>query len=164
MTTGHALFSEDRAYRYLLRRKVGLAGGTCLFIMLNPSTADETQDDPTVRRCQGFAQEWGYGTLVVCNLFGLRATDPSMLKVHHDPIGIHWNDYYIDEQARGAHLVVVAWGNHGQLRGRSPKVTERLEAYGIPLYCLGITGASEPRHPLYVSGSQPAVPLRRCLP
>ena len=82
-----AAFSPDRRYRYTLRRQWDDALPYCLFVMLNPSTADATQDDPTIRRCIGFTKAWGFGGLLVGNLFALRSTDPAALYHADDPVG-----------------------------------------------------------------------------
>jgi len=119
------------------------------FLGLNPSTADETQDDPTVRRCLGYAKQWGYGRMVMLNIFAFRATDPRVMKAAPDPVGPE-NDRYLLEASRRAHLVVAAWGNHGAFRGRSKRVVEMLRQAGVELRCLKLTGQGEPGHPLYL--------------
>lgn len=144
-----AIFSPDRTYRYLLVRDLTFGVGTALFIMLNPSTADETQDDPTVRRCAGFAEMWGYRYLEVCNLFALRATNPKVLAEHVDPVGMD-NDIHIAGAVSRAYLTVLAWGNHGTLFNRGEQVAKSLF---VQSWCLGITKAGEPRHPLYVAAT-----------
>jgi len=147
--SGPAIFSPDHVYRYLLRRRVyPYAKRTCVFIMLNPSTANEWHEDPTVRRCKGFALQWGYGILEVVNLFALRATDPIQLYQVEDPI-CPKNDQHILEGAQRADLVVAAWGNRGGLLERSLAVMEMLK--GFDVYCLGLTASAEPKHPLYVA-------------
>lgn len=145
-----AIFSLGRRYRYLLRRRVGFGETVCLFIMLNPSTADETQEDPTVRRCMDFAQRWGFGILEVVNLFGLRSTDPAMLRtVNVEPVGPD-NDYWILSRAMQAARIVCAWGNHGSFDGRSAHVVAMMVAAGVELMHFGLTKCREPRHPLYL--------------
>ena len=111
-----AVFSPDGLYRYALDRWWGSAFGFCLFIMLNPSAADAKVDDPTVRRCIGFAREWGFNRLRVINLFSWCATDPAELRSATDPIGTH-NDAIIEAEARrvdrlGHATAVCAWGAH----------------------------------------------------
>lgn len=118
-----------------------------LFIMLNPSTADETKNDPTVRRCIGYARAWDYAFLTVCNIFALRSTDPKALYRHDDPVGPD-NDMWIWQEADTADLVVCAWGTHGKLNGRDKQVTALLD--GKTLHTLGVTKDGHPKHPLYV--------------
>ena len=119
------------------------------FIMLNPSTADASADDPTIRRCIGFARRWDCGGIVVANLFAFRATDPDALASAADPIGPH-NDAFIVEAARRGEVVVCAWGAHAEARGRDRAVANVLA--GRDLRCLGTTKDGHPRHPLYVRG------------
>lgn len=168
MTLEPVVFSPCGQYRYVLRRRVGLSEGICLFIMLNPSTADATQDDPTIRRCIGFAQLWGYGILEVCNLFAWRSTNPQSLykppgsillgTEEFDPIGFE-NDHFIAVAALNAHKVIAAWGNHGALHQRGTRVLELTAFAKYRRYHLGITKAGEPRHPLYVAKSLIPAPL-----
>lgn len=155
-----AIFSPCRKYRYALTRVFATLASpqrACLFVMLNPSTADENTDDPTIRRCVGFAESWGYSRLDVVNLFALRATDPAALLVAIDPVGFD-NDRYIEFYARGADLIVCAWGAHGVLNGRSLAVTKILHDAGFALKCLGLTASGQPKHPLYIpANKQPEV-------
>lgn len=120
--------------------------------MLNPSTADATQDDPTIRRCVGFAEARSFTHLAVVNLFALRSTDPEMLAVDHDPVGPE-NDKWIQEEIAKARLVVVAWGAHQFARERAAHVLKMIPADLGPV-CLGKTKAGYPRHPLYVPKAQ----------
>ena len=122
-----------------------------MFLALNPSTADETQDDPTVRRMIRFSKSWGFGRLVVCNIFAFRATDPNVMKAQADPIGPD-NDAWIVRCARDAGVVVAAWGLHGTHVQRDANVTKTLRDAGVRLTCLGRTNDGHPRHPLYVAG------------
>lgn len=144
-----ATFSPCKLYRYTLWRQWD-EGPTLMFLMLNPSTADEIDNDPTVERCQRRAVAMGYGRLVVCNIFAFRATDPQDMKAAADPVGPD-NDQAILDQARQAAMVICAWGNHGGHLERSDTVAAMLKQAGIQLHCLEITGAGEPKHPLYVS-------------
>lgn len=156
---GLAAFSAGAAdYRYALGRRLGLLGsGRLLAICLNPSTADETTDDPTVRRLMGIGRREGFAELVVANLFALRSTDPTALRNHPDPVGHPLNDVWIAKLADDADKIVVAWGNHGALRSRDVAVRKLLEDH--ELWCLGATTKEwQPRHPLYLRG---AVPLER---
>lgn len=146
----HAEISPDGLYRYTLHRGIIPAAldaaGEVLFVMLNPSTADDRLDDPTVRRCIGYAREWGYGDLAVCNLFAYRATDPKQLYTCPDPVGPD-NDRHIIEQAARAQLVVAAWGAHGGHLDRDVAVLDLIDK---PVHCLAVTKAGKPGHPLYL--------------
>lgn len=146
-----AVIDSTGRYRYLLSRVWEESAGTVAFVMLNPSTADATTDDPTVRRCIGFARSWGFGGLLVANLFALRSTDPSELLRVPDPVGPANDDYLLGLRARVS-LMVAAWGARGTLLGRSAEVRRLLEATG-PIHQLGLTKADEPRHPLYLPGA-----------
>ncbi len=148
-----ALISDDGTYRFKLWRSLseGHAGMCVNFIMLNPSTADHEKDDPTIRRCIGYARSWGFGKLIITNLFALRSTDPGALKVHEDPIGED-NDDQIMQAADMSHRIIFAWGNHGSLFGRGDAVRKLLDQGGVMEefnYCLGMNQTGEPVHPLY---------------
>lgn len=144
-----AVFSADRVYRYVLRRTVGLNPGRCLFIMLNPSTADESLNDPTVTRCINFARSWGYGILEVANIFALRSTDPRVLYTAPSPVG-KLNDLWIMTLALQADRVVAGWGNHGAFQGRGAQVLAYLRDAGVKVKALAHTQHGEPGHPLYI--------------
>ena len=127
------------------------------FVMLNPSTADAVKEDPTIRRCVGFARSWGYGSLSVVNLFAFRATDPSDLLSAVDAVGPE-NDRHIVKECSQANLTVLAWGNPPRsLTARASEVLAVLLESGIPAVCLGLTKQGMPRHPLYLA--QATVPL-----
>jgi hypothetical protein len=144
------------AYRYGLLRGWAEGRGIALWIMLNPSTADDKVDDPTIRRCIGFSRAWGCAGLVVVNLFALRSTDPKALSAARDPCGPD-NDAWIRWWASVCpRFVVAAWGSLGGLRGRDEEVLALFE--GVEVSCLGVTKAGNPRHPLYVKGSTPLRP------
>lgn len=144
----------DGIYRYRLWREVDPAGkGTVTFIMLNPSTADASADDPTIRKCLGFANMWGFATLEVCNLFALRATDPDALKPHSDPVGPR-NDEFLQQAATNSGLIIAAWGTKGALRGREKAVAGLFKE----LHCLRTTKAGHPEHPLYLPYSLKPAP------
>ncbi len=143
-----ATFSPCRTWRYRLERRWG-QGNTCAFIMLNPSTADEAQDDPTIRRCIGYAKRWGFGGLLIGNIFALRSTDPRGLYDARDPIGPE-NDYWLDQIARDADRIVCGWGTHGGFLHRGPAVLARLHRHR-PM-ALKITAEGHPGHPLYLKG------------
>ncbi len=151
-----AKFSACRRWRYLLWRRWDETKPAANFLMLNPSTADEHQLDPSCTRARGYAERWGYGALVATNLFGWRATDPREMKAAREPVG-RGNDAAILRAARASALVVCAWGNHGAHRGRSGMVIELLALNRIDLHFLRMNSAGEPAHPLYLPGSlQPA--------
>jgi len=143
-----ATFSHCEKYRYSLWRFWD-KNPYALFLMLNPSTADEENNDPTVERCQRYAAQWGYGGLVVCNIFAYRATKPKDMKSQDDPVGPD-NDDYITKQAADAGIVVCAWGNHGSHENRSKNIVATLRESNIELHCLKITKQGEPGHPLYL--------------
>jgi len=123
----------------------------CNFIGLNPSTATETLDDPTIRRCMGFARRDGAGSLIMTNLFAFRATNPKEMLAEEEPIGDD-NDEHILRCAKEAFLVILACGNHGAHRGRLARVAVMLRSNGVELLCLGTTESGMPLHPLYLKG------------
>ncbi|RKH99004.1 DUF1643 domain-containing protein [Corallococcus sp. AB030] len=146
-----ATLSECGLYRYRLwRRWSAMDDRRVLFVMLNPSVADGQQGDPTLRRCVAFAQAWGYGALTLCNLFAFRATDPADLMPAKDAVG-PLNDAALESAAREASLIVGAWGAHRLVPQRAPAVLALLCRYH-PVHALALTGAGEPRHPLYLAG------------
>ncbi|MEM1344033.1 MAG: DUF1643 domain-containing protein [Pseudomonadota bacterium] len=150
-----ATFSDCGLYRYSLSRQWDRLLPTAVFILLNPSTADARQDDPTVRRCRGFATRDGCGGLVMVNLFAYRATSPAEMMAADDPIGPD-NDRYIADAIDDADgPVVCAWGNHGVFRSRDHQVATLSSCIDAPLFCLGLTKAGSPRHPLYLSADTP---------
>lgn len=164
-----AWFSECGIYRYALLRCIdlgmdGLDGKqdrTVNFIMLNPSTADDRIDDPTIRRCIGFARRWGYGELMVTNLFAFRATDPDNLKRWaSDPVGPE-NDEYIRKIAEAADLVIAAWGSHGEYRRRDEEVRRIVRSVGKQEHCLALTMTGQPKHPLYLPKTAEPTPYQR---
>ena len=155
-----ARFSDDRRYRYLLTRRVGTGKKRVMFLMLNPSTADEVRNDPTIARCIGFASSWDCGWLYVTNLSPLRATDPAdVLRVGPEPDDV-WdtNVENILETAMCCDFTVAAWGNHGAAEGRADRVLAQLGANGKKVLCLGVTQQGYPRHPLYVPADTRPVP------
>jgi hypothetical protein len=149
MTPAGATFSRCRRWRYLLWRCWDPAKPVANFLMLNPSTADEFKLDPSCTRARNYAERWGYGALVVTNIFGWRSTDPNGMKAVKDPVG-RGNDRAIVAAAKGAALVVCAWGNHGEHLGRGAKVREMLSLQGVKLYSLKTNEAGHPAHPLYL--------------
>ena len=138
-------------YRYSLRRVWSPDVMRALFIMLNPSTADAEVDDPTVRRCIGFARRWGLGGIEVRNLFAYRSAEPSALFDVHDPVGPGNTSFPTD----GVRLIVAAWGaagSHPVVRARARDVLRMLSGRDCGVFCLGLTRAGHPKHPLYVRG------------
>lgn len=163
-----ANFSPCRTWRYTLHRSWAdkplfgpISPGIVMFIGLNPSTADEYNDDPTVRRCIGYARAWGYNRMIMTNIFAFRATYPSDMKAAADPVGPE-NDKWLLACAKEAALVVAAWGNDGAFRGRSRQVLEMMAREGVQLMCLQMTQAGEPGHPLFLPGKLQPMPLTIC--
>ena len=144
-----AHFSSCRRWRYLLWRRWDARRPAANFLMLNPSTADERKLDPSCTRARVYAERWGFGALIVTNLFGWRATDPEEMKAVKDPVG-KGNDDAILRAAREAKIVVCAWGNHGLYRERSGNVVGFLRSEKIPLTYLRLNSSGEPAHPLYL--------------
>jgi hypothetical protein len=148
-----ASMSRCQSYRYSLVRE-WTRSRKLVIIGLNPSTADHQIDDPTVRRCIRFAESWGFGKLVLVNLFAYRATDPTHLTSVDDPIGPR-NDQSIRRAVGSADLVLVAWGNKGSLLNRHWEILSWLPRP----YCLGTTKQGFPRHPLYLRRDVIPVPF-----
>ena len=155
-----AIISPCRQYRYSLSRMWGtVRTRRCLFIMLNPSTADAFTADPTIRRCLAFCTAWGYDNLEVVNLFAYRATDPKTLIHTPDPVGPD-NDLYLKHAITDSTKVICAWGANEAIRVlgyRDQDVLTLVKQYRDP-YCLGITKGGYPRHPLYVKGDVQPIP------
>jgi hypothetical protein len=145
-----AVYSPCMAFRYDLERVWNASGPRILFVGLNPSTATELENDPTVERCERRARAMGFGAFRMGNIFALRATDPKVMRAHPAPEGAG-NDDALGASARWADVIVAAWGAHGTHRGRSRTARAILEASGRPLMHLGLTAGGEPRHPLYLS-------------
>lgn len=143
-------------YRYTLWRKWA-QGGTAMFVGLNPSTADATLDDPTIRRCIGFARAWGYGSLCMLNLFAYRATQPADMLAQTDPVGPENDDWLLRMTAQ-ADVVVAAWGTHGAFKNRDEHVRSLL---GGNLSYLKLTSGGHPGHPLYLPASLCPTPWAR---
>jgi hypothetical protein len=141
-----ALFSRDRRFRYRLGRRWGDGAAVCL-VLLNPSTADETREDPIVRRCIGFAQSLGYGALEVVNLYAYVATDPAELRRAGYPVG-RSNDRHIEAAVRECEQVVLAWGVHAARLERPGQVLALLRQIGVEPHCLRLTAGGHPEHPL----------------
>ncbi|MCB7129853.1 MAG: DUF1643 domain-containing protein [Candidatus Brocadiales bacterium] len=149
----HAVFSKGRLYRYTLRRRLYKGNKTFLVIGLNPSTADGKEDDPTVRRCAGFAERLDYDILLMVNLFALRSTDPRKLRQAEFPVGPR-NDAWILRVTRKAHKIVLAWGAGADWAPeRSNQLLSLLAHHD--LYCFGTTKSGAPKHPLYLRSDTP---------
>ena len=146
-----AQLSDDGAYRYSLTRRWG-PGRHVTFVMLNPSTADALIDDPTIRRCIGFARAWGFGALRVVNLYALRSTDPKGLWNHPHPVGGAENDDAILEALRNGGMVVAAWGANARAQ-RVAAFRELADQVGVRVWALKVTKAGAPGHPLYLPAS-----------
>lgn len=145
--TGFECSSETRAHEFVQ------------FIGLNPSTADETKDDPTIRRCIGYAKDWGFGAMCMTNLFAFRATDPEVMKAQKFPIDEYSSDEskfirsnfdYIGQVAFKAGLVVAAWGTHGSHLNHGKQMIAYFKGLGIKLHHLGLNSDGSPKHPLYL--------------
>ena len=150
--TRSAVFSPCRKYRYHLAQIWDETKLPLLWLMLNPSTADETQNDPTVERCERRARMWGYGGSEVYNIFAYRATDPKTMRAQADPIGPE-NDKWIRHFARRSqtHIGVAGWGAHGEHMARGKSVTDILKQEGGRAHALKINKNGHPAHPLYIA-------------
>jgi hypothetical protein len=145
---GAATFDASGLYRYRLRRWWA-PGPRVAFVMLNPNNADARTDDPTIRRCVGFARRWAFGSVDVVNLFGYRTADPRELLRVEDPVGPE-NDRHLRHAVRRADLVVCAWGATSVAALRAGELDGLFD--GRDLRCLGRTLSGAPRHPLYLRG------------
>ena len=152
-----AVYSDCETYRYMLTRTWDAGGKRALFVMLNPSTATEVQNDPTVERCERRARALGFGAFRVTNIFAYRATDPRDMRAAADPVGPE-NDHAIQSSAtswiRDGDKIVCAWGAHGDHLGRGAMVADLLFSTQRPLFHLGMTKAGHPKHPLYIGYDQ----------
>lgn len=155
-----AQFSDCEKYRYLLWRVWDEAKPSAVFLMLNPSTADEIDNDPTVERCQRRVHALGYGTLRVVNIFAYRSTDPAPLYDQEDPVGPH-NDASILQAAKDAGIVICGWGANGSLMNRGHTVLKLLQDHGITPHYLELNMDGSPRHPLYTAYSVQPKPFPR---
>lgn len=150
-----ALFSECRRYRYALWRVWDFDLPQAAFIGLNPSTADESQDDPTLRRCIGYARRWGFGGLVMLNLFAYRTPHPAQLRCVQDPIGAQ-NDAALARWLPLVRLTIVCWGDQGRWLGRDQAV---LRCIAQP-FCLRLTRQGNPAHPLFLPADLRPIPFQ----
>ncbi|PSN19900.1 hypothetical protein C7271_04935 [filamentous cyanobacterium CCP5] len=147
--TGRAHFDPTGVYRYSLERLWEKSGQRLAIVMLNPSQADQHRNDPTLRRCVGLSQNWGFTQLEVVNLFAYRTPHPCQLKQAQDPIGGE-NDRWLLTAAERADQILLAWGNAGGWLDRDHAVLALLKAYRSKFCCLGQNRTGSPRHPLYV--------------
>jgi hypothetical protein len=151
-----AIYSDCERYRYALTRTWDDAGKRALFVMLNPSTATEVQNDPTVERCERRSRALGFGAFRVTNIFAWRDTDPRNMRAAEDPVGPK-NDATIKDGADWADTVIAAWGTHGTHRSRGTVVESLLRKTPHPLFSLGLTKHGHPKHPLYIAYTQQPV-------
>lgn len=159
-----AEYSACAGHRYTLVRHFYVGEAVLNFILLNPSTATEKFNDPTIARCETYALRHGYRTLVITNIFSWRDTSPKGMmekaKAGTAVAGDPENIAYIVKHAENADTVICGWGNHGQFQNRSTYVESELDARRIILSCLAHNKSGEPKHPLYIAGNQAFRPLR----
>ncbi|MBI6630115.1 DUF1643 domain-containing protein [Pontibaca salina] len=148
-----AIYSDCERYRYSLTRVWDARGKRAHFVMLNPSTATEMQNDPTVERCERRARTLGFGAFRVTNIFAWRDTDPRAMRAAADPVGPA-NDAAILDGLDWAEQTIAAWGTHGAHLDRGPQIADLLHQSGKPIYHLGLSKAGHPKHPLYLPYSQ----------
>lgn len=146
-----AVLSENKEYRYRLWRIWDESKPKVMFIMLNPSTADEMIDDPAIKRCISFAKSWGYGGLYVGNLFAYRSKNPEMLLYVNGLNRDLLNDYHIRIMSEKCESIVCAWGNSPILK--KLKFKPALSYIEKPLYCIELSKNNTPKHPLYLKGN-----------
>ena len=151
-----AIYSKDRKYRYALTRVWDIHKPMVLFIMLNPSKANAIQNDPTITRVIGFSKRWGFGKVVVCNLFAYCATQPTDLFKQKKPIG-KFNDYWIGKFSKEAHQVILAYGNHGNFQERHLEILKRIDQP----FCIKISLKEMPMHPLYLKYTTTPLPFKK---
>jgi hypothetical protein len=156
---GGAVISDCGLYRYRLDRRWA-DGPTCGFIMLNPSTADASLDDPTIGRCIGFAKREGCGGLVVVNLYALRATDPALIHRHPFPVGPEWRAHFDAAISEIDGPLIAGWGAHKGIHAQEDTVRDILSGAKRELLCLVKNKDGSPRHPLYVKGDKSLVSWR----
>ncbi len=151
-----ALFSTCRQYRYTLWRIWDNSKPYACWIGLNPSTADEIENDPTVRRCIDYSKQWQFGGMFMMNAFAYRSTDPEKMKAIADPVGPD-NDRWLVEIANNSGLVLAAWGNHAAHMDRGKKVLDMLQTN---VFCLKLNSNGQPAHPLYLRKSLTPIRLK----
>jgi hypothetical protein len=152
-----AVYSDCETYRYSLTRIWDPDGQKVMFVMLNPSTATEVQNDPTIERCERRARTLGFGGFRATNIFAIRATDPRVMRAAKDPEGPE-NEAAILSGAEWADQIICAWGTHGAHLGQGARIEAALRATGRPLHHLGLSKHGHPKHPLYIAYSQQPQP------
>ena len=152
-THSSAIYSPCKSYRYSLVRRQINAKKHLLFILLNPSTATEIKNDPTITRCQNRSEALGYKAFIICNLFAFRTKSPKVMKSVRDPIGPE-NNSIIQESLNLADQVICGWGNHGTHLNQSETILKIIKASQTTAFHLGLTQNSQPAHPLYISYKQ----------
>ncbi|MAX82399.1 MAG: hypothetical protein CL843_19750 [Crocinitomicaceae bacterium] len=156
-TNSGAVISDCGKYRYRLWRIWDKSKPLVGFCMLNPSTADASVDDPTIRRLIGFAKSWGYGGFIVVNLFAMRTPKPVMLKTAADPVGPD-NAKHLSEVAGLVDTVICAWGNHGKFAMADKLAMVCMHGKTVTK-ALHINADGSPKHPLYIKGDAVPVPF-----
>ena len=151
-----ASFSRCGQYRYQLSRQWEKGDGHCVFIGLNPSTADAYTDDPTIRRCMDFTQRWGYSRMTMVNLFAFKTPHPTLLKKAEDPEGSN-NRRVLRRHCASANLIVAAWGAHGTYADQAQRLAGIWA--DVPVHCFGLTKSGQPLHPLYQRSDAKLVPF-----
>jgi hypothetical protein len=154
LTHSSAKYSPCRKYRYTLKRVWNKNKPLAAFIGLNPSTATEIKNDPTVNRCMNYANDWGYGGIIMLNIFAYRATDPKEMKAVEEPVGKH-TDFWLQVMAQEAALTLACWGTHGEHLARGKQVLALVDN----LKCLGTTKHGHPKHPLYLKKDLKPLPF-----
>ena len=157
-----AWISECKLYRYGLWRIWECQRRLVNFIALNPSTADASLDDPTIKRCIGFAKAWGYGGFIMTNLFAYRATNPKKLKGPFNPAGVD-NGKAIKVAVAASDCVVLCWGNNGDMFDGGYQMRRELRIAGVQTWHLGLTQSNYPKHPLYLRGDTVPVEFERAI-
>lgn len=156
---GRAVFSECERFRFQLQRswvRPGIVPRVATWVMLNPSTATESKNDPTITRCIGFSRDWGFDGLFIVNLWPLRSTDPRALKTYDGDADEH-ADFWIADALELSQLVVCAWGNHGT-QARAAHVMKIIQRANLRAHALQVTKAGMPSHPLYLRSTLKPVP------
>lgn len=161
----YAVYSLCERYRYWLQRVWSPENNDqarrLAFLMLNPSTATELENDPTVHRCERRAREGGYNGFIVLNIFAFRATDPKDMKAEADPVGEENNDYIrmlLTFARRNLVDIVCAWGVHGSYMSRDKQVLAMMRAWKVEPMALGLSKDGHPKHPLYIGYDQKPFP------